>query len=82
MYAHRSSLKAYTPKNFSNNPIQLFYHRRTPADPEGAPNEFILEEVLGHEEIGGGCFSGLNGKVGRTPPSSQRATSFKDFRDP
>ena len=52
MGAHRSALKAYTPDKFSDNPIQLFNHRRTPADPKGSPDEFNLEEVLGHEVIG------------------------------
>ena len=37
MGAHRGALKAYTPDKFSDNPIQLFYHRRTPEDPEGLP---------------------------------------------
>ena len=82
MGAHRGALKAYTPDKFSDNPIQLFYHRRTPADPEGAPDDFILEEVLGHEEIGGEMFSRSNGKDGKTPPSYRRETSSKDFPDP
>ena len=68
MASPRGFLKAYTPDKFSDSPIQLFYHRRTPADPEGAPDGFILEEVLEHEEIGGECFSTSSGRVGRTPP--------------
>ena len=37
MEAHRGALKAYTPEKFSDNPIQLFYHRRTLADLRGLP---------------------------------------------
>ena len=46
----RRFLKAYTPDEFSDSPIELFHHRRTPVEPEGAVGEFILENVLGHEE--------------------------------
>ena len=56
MASPRGFLKAYTPDEFSDSPIELFHHRRTPVDPEGAPDEFILEEVLGHEEKDGKMF--------------------------
>ena len=56
MGAHGGALKLYTPDEYSESPIKLFYHRRTPTDPEGAPDEFILENILGHEEVGGRVF--------------------------
>ena len=39
----------YTPDKFLGEPIELFFHRRTSEDLEGAPDEWILEWVLGHQ---------------------------------
>ena len=50
--AHGGALKFYTPDKHTESFIKMFYHRRTPTDPEGAPDEFILEKILGHEEVG------------------------------
>ncbi len=51
MGSPRNFLKAYTQDKFSENPIELFYHKRTPVDLEGAPDEYILEKILGHKEV-------------------------------
>ena len=82
MGAHRGALKAYTPDKFSDNPIQLFYHRRTPADLEGAPDEFILEEVLGHEEIGGKMFFKVKWQGWEDPTLEPAGKFFQRFSDP
>ena len=68
MGAHRGSLKPYVKDVFTEIPIKLYYHRRTVTDPEGAPDEYILETILGHEERNGRLFLRSNGKSGRTPP--------------
>ena len=82
MGAHRVALKAYTLDKFSDIPIHLFYHRRTPADPEGSPDEFILEEVLGHEEIWGKIFFKVKWQGWENPTLNRRATSSKDLPAP
>ncbi len=41
MGSPRSFLKGYTKDEFSENPIELFFHRRTPVDLKGAPDEFF-----------------------------------------
>ena len=56
MGAHGGALKLYTPDKHTERPIKLYYHRRTPEDPEGAPDECILEKILGHVEVGGRVF--------------------------
>ena len=53
MGSPRNFLKPYIPDKFSESPIELFYHRRTSVDPEGAPDKYILEAILGHEEKDG-----------------------------
>ena len=82
MGAHRGALKAHTPEKFSDNSIQLFYHRRTPADPEGAPDEFILEEVLGHEEIGGKMFFKVKWQGWEDPTLEPAGNFFQRFSGP
>ena len=54
--AHRSALKPYVPDEFSGAPIQLFFHKRTPENLEGAPDEWIVEKILGHFEKDGKLF--------------------------
>ena len=82
MGAHRGALKAYTPDVFSESPIQLFYHRRTPGDPEGAPDEFILEKVLGHEEIGGKMFFKVKWQGWEDPTLEPAGNFFHRFSGP
>ena len=82
MGALRGALKAYTPDKFSDNPIQLFYHRRTQADPEGAPDEFILEKVLGHEEIVGKMFFKVKWQGLEEPTLEPTGNFFQRFSGP
>ena len=56
MGAHGGALKLYTPDKHTESPIKLFYHCRTPGDPEGAPDEWILDKILGHVEVAGRLF--------------------------
>ena len=51
-------------------------------DPEGAPDEFILEEVLGHEEKVGKMFFKVKWEGLEDPPSSQQAICSRDFPAP
>ena len=81
MGAHRGALKEYTPDKFSDNPIQHFHHIMTPADPEGAPNEFILEEVLGHEEIWGRMFFTVKWQGWEDPTLEPAVKFFQRFLD-
>ena len=46
--AHRGALKLFVPDKFSSEPVKLFFHRRTAADFEGAPDEWVVEKILGH----------------------------------
>ena len=82
MGAHRGALKMCTPENFSEEPIKLFYHRRTSADPEGAPDECILETILVHEERNGKMLFKVKWE-GYEDPSFEPAKKFsKGFLGP
>ena len=46
--SHRSFLKYFIPDEVLGKSVPLFYHRRTVQDPEAAPDEWIVDEVIGH----------------------------------
>ena len=46
--AHVTALKPYKEDVVLGEPTPLFYHRRTVPDPEAAPDEWIVEEILEH----------------------------------
>ena len=52
MGAHGGALKLYTPDKHTESPIKMFYHRRTPLDPEGPPDEFFLKRFWGMRRWG------------------------------
>ena len=52
LQAHRSALKLHVPDKFSGSPVKLFFHRRTSMDMEGAPDEWVVEKILGRMENG------------------------------
>ena len=49
-------LKRYIPDRFNGDPVPLFYHRRTVIDMEAAPDEGIVERILGHKRDKDGKF--------------------------
>lgn len=46
--AHASFLKLYREDKFSGDPIPLYYHQRTVPDPDAAPDEWNVEQILEH----------------------------------
>lgn len=48
MNANVGDLKRYIPDKFNGDPIPLFYHRRTVVDLEAAPDEGVVDRILGH----------------------------------
>ena len=60
----------------------MFYHRRTPTDPEGAPDEFILEKILGHEEVGGRVFFRVKWEGYEDPTLEPAGNFFHRFYGP
>ena len=79
MGSPRSILKSYSPDEFSENPIGLFYHRRTPVDPEGAPDEYILEANLVHEEKDGKMYFKVKWEGYEDPTSEPAGNFFQRF---
>ena len=79
MASPRGFLKAYTPDEFSDSPIELFHHRRTPMDPEGAPDELILEEVLEHEEKDRKMFFKVKLECWEDPTLEPASNFYRDF---
>ena len=75
-------LKAYTPDKFSDSPIELFHHRKTPVDREGAPVEFILDKVLGHEEKDGNMFFKVKWEGWEDPTLEPASNFFQRFSSP
>ena len=82
MASPRGFLKAYTPDKFSDSPIELFHHRRTPVDPEGAPDEFILKEVLGHKEKDGKMFFKVKWEGWEDPTLEPASNFFPEILQP
>ena len=71
----RNFLKAYTQDKFSETPMELFFHRRTPVDLEGAPDEYVLEKILGHKEVDGKMYFEVKWE-GREDPTLEPAGNF------
>ena len=41
-------LKRFVKDSFNGDPVPLFYHRRTVVDVEAAPDEGVVEKIIGH----------------------------------
>ena len=82
MGAHRGSLKPYVKDVFAENPIKLYYHRRTVTDPEGAPDEYTLEKILGHEERDGRLFFRVKWEGWEDPTIEPAGNFFQKFNGP
>ena len=82
MGSPRNFLKGYIKDEFSEHPIELFFHRRTPVDLEGAPDEYILEKILGHKEVDGKVFFEVKWEGYEDPTLEPAVNFFQRFSKP
>ena len=62
--AHRDCLKLYRMDELTSDPIPLYFHRRTVPDPEAVPDEWIVDEIIGHRQEPNGSYKFLTKWVG------------------
>ena len=54
--AHVTALKPYREDVVLGLPTPMFYHRRTIPDPEAAPDEWLVDRIIGHRKEKDGSF--------------------------
>jgi hypothetical protein len=56
MKAHRKALKLYVEDPTAEEPIPLFFHRRTVPEAEGAPDTWLVDKIIDHKLVKGKMF--------------------------